>query len=73
MPNIPPKAGRRWKNCFSPFFSRNRNAHERMFRRLKDSRRIAMRSNRLASSQPSASPRPSPTGYEGPIHFSNMK
>ena len=26
MPNIPPKANRRWKNGFSPFFYRNRNA-----------------------------------------------
>jgi len=33
MPNIPPKANRRWKNCFSPFLYRNRNAIEGMFRR----------------------------------------
>src|SRR5436305_14876332 len=26
MPNIPPKANRKWKNCFSPFLYRNRNA-----------------------------------------------
>ena len=25
MPNIPPKANRRWKNCFSPFLYLNRN------------------------------------------------
>jgi hypothetical protein len=25
MPNIPPKANRRWKNCFSPFLYRDRN------------------------------------------------
>ena len=43
MPNIPPKANRRWKNCFSPFLYRNRNAIERMFGRLKDFRRIATR------------------------------
>lgn len=48
MPNIPPKANRRWKNCFSPFLYRNRNAIERMFCRLKDFRRIATRYDRLA-------------------------
>ena len=39
MPNFPPKANRKWKNCFSPFLYRNRNAIERMFCRLKDFRR----------------------------------
>jgi hypothetical protein len=24
-PNIPPKANRRWRNCFSPYLYRNRN------------------------------------------------
>jgi transposase len=33
MPNIPPKANRKWKNCFSPFLYRNRNAIERHRRR----------------------------------------
>jgi transposase len=46
MPNIPPKANRRWKNCFSPVLYRNRNAIERMFGRLKDFRRIATRYDR---------------------------
>jgi UDP-glucuronate decarboxylase len=49
MPDIPPKANRRWKNCFSPFLYRNRNAIERMFGRLKDFRRIATRYDRLSS------------------------
>jgi transposase len=49
MPNIPPKANRRWKNCFSPFLYRNRNAIERMFCRLKDYSRIATRYDRLAT------------------------
>jgi transposase len=49
MPNIPPKANRRWKNCFSPVLYRNRNAIERMFGRLKDYRRIATRYDRLAT------------------------
>ena len=49
MPNIPPKANRRWKNCFSPFLYRNRNAIERMFGRLKDFRRIATRYDRSAT------------------------
>src|ERR1051325_7378014 len=47
-PNIPPKSNRRWKNCFSPWLYRHRNAVERMFRRLKDFRRIATRYDRLA-------------------------
>lgn len=49
MPNIPPKANRKWKNCFSPFLYRNRNAIERMFCRLKDFRRIATRYDRSAN------------------------
>ena len=48
-PNIPPKANRRWKPCFSPALYRNRNAIERMFCRLKDFRRIATRYDRLAT------------------------
>ena len=39
---------RRWKNCFSPFIYRNRNAIESMFGRLKNFRRIATRYDRLA-------------------------
>jgi len=39
--NIPPKANRKWKTCFSPFLCRNRNAIERMFCRLKDFWRVA--------------------------------
>jgi transposase len=42
-PNIPPKANRNCKNCFSPFLYRNRTAIERMFFRIKDFRRIATR------------------------------
>lgn len=49
MPNIPPKANRRWKNCFSPFLYRSRNAIERMFCRLKDFRRVATRYDRNAA------------------------
>ena len=48
FPNIPPKANRYWKNCFSPFLYRGRNAIERMFCRLKDFRRIATRYDGLA-------------------------
>ena len=48
MPNIQPKANRRWKSCFSPVLYRQRNAIERMFCRLKDFRRIATRYDRLA-------------------------
>ncbi|PNG25610.1 IS5/IS1182 family transposase [Methylocella silvestris] len=49
MPNIPPKANRKWKNCFSPYLYRNRNAIERMFCRLKDFRRVATRYDRNAA------------------------
>ena len=48
MPNIPPKVNRKWRNCFSPFLYRNRNAIERMFCRLKDFRRVATRYDRNA-------------------------
>jgi transposase len=53
-PNIPPKANRRWKNCFSPYLYRDRNAIERMFRRIKDFRRIATRYDKLARNCPAA-------------------
>jgi transposase len=49
LPNIPPKANRVWKNCFSPVLYRARNAIERMFCRLKDFRRVATRYDRLAT------------------------
>jgi transposase len=48
VPNIPPKANRRWKSCFSPALYWGRNGIERMFCRLKDFRRVATRCNRLA-------------------------
>ena len=48
MANIPAKANRKWKNYFSPFLYRARNAIERMFCRLKDYRRIATRYDKLA-------------------------
>ncbi len=49
MLNIPPKANRRWKSCFSPFLYRKRNVIERMFCRLKDFRCIATRYDRNAN------------------------
>jgi transposase len=33
-PNIPPKVTRVWKNCFSPYLYKSRNAIERMFNSL---------------------------------------
>jgi transposase len=45
MANIPPPIA---NGCFSPFLYRNRNAIERMFCRLKESRRIATRYDRNA-------------------------
>ncbi|MEO9341008.1 IS5 family transposase [Mesorhizobium sp. SB112] len=47
--NIPPKANRKWKNCFSPYLYQDRNTIERMFCRLKDFRRIVIRCDRLAT------------------------
>lgn len=38
-----------WKNCFSPFLCRNRNAIQRMFCRLKDFRRVTTRYDRNAA------------------------
>lgn len=49
VPNIPPKANRRWKSCFSKTLYKGRNAVERMFGRLKDYRRIATRYDKLAT------------------------
>ena len=49
LANIPPKANRKEKPCFSPFLYRDRNAIERMFCRLKDFRRIATRYDRNAA------------------------
>ena len=48
-PNIPSKANRRWKSCFSRTLYKGRNAVERMFCRLKDFRRIATRYDKLAA------------------------
>jgi transposase len=48
LPNISPRANRRWKNCFSPVLYRNQNAIQRMFCRLKDFRRVATRYDRFA-------------------------
>jgi transposase len=65
-PNIAPRSHRRWKNCFSPYLYRGRNAIERMFGRLKDFRRIATRYDRLARNYLAAlsSPPPLAIGYE---------
>ena len=49
VPNIPPKSNRKWKNCFSPYLHRDRNAIEHMFGRIMDFRRIATRYDRLAT------------------------
>ena len=49
VPNIPSKANRRWKSCFSRTHYKGRNAVERMLYRLKDYRRIATRYDKLAT------------------------
>ncbi|GAU86981.1 mobile element protein [Bosea sp. BIWAKO-01] len=56
MPNFPPKADWRWKNCFSPLLYYDRNAIERMFGRPKD---FHLSPHDMTFSPPSASPRPS--------------
>ena len=48
-PDIPPKTNRRFKPPFSPVLYRARNAIERMFRRVKNFRRIATRYDKLAT------------------------
>jgi len=48
-PNIPPRANKHWKNCFSPYLYRNCNVIKRMFGRLKDFLRIATRYDRSAT------------------------
>ena len=50
VPNIPPKATRRWKSCFSPVIYRTRSVVEHMFCRLEDYRRIAIRYDKLGAS-----------------------
>jgi transposase len=54
MPNIPPKANRKWKCCFSPVLYQKRNAIKRMFSRLKDWPRVATCSDRNATNFPAA-------------------
>ena len=48
-PNIPSKANRRWKACFSKVLYRLRNKIERFFNRVKQCRRLATRYEKLAS------------------------
>ena len=60
--NIGPKTNSKWKNCFSPYPYRDRNAIERMFCSLKDLRRTT--GSQPTSSQQSVSPQPSATGCE---------
>ena len=48
MPNIPAKANRKWKPCFSKVLYRERNLVERFFSKLKHFRRIATRYDKLA-------------------------
>ena len=48
-PNIPAKANRKWKPCFSPRLYRERNLVERFFNKLKFFCRIATRYDKLGS------------------------
>jgi transposase len=47
--NIPPKQNRKEPNCFSPCLYRARNLVERFFNKIKQSRRIAPRYDKLAA------------------------
>ena len=48
-PNIPSKANRKWKACFSAVLYKDRNLVERFFNKLKCCRRIATRYDKLGS------------------------
>lgn len=48
VPNIPPKANRKWKSCFSKRLYRERNLIERFFSKLKHFRCVATRYDKLA-------------------------
>lgn len=48
IPNIPPRANRKWKNFFSSALCKDRNAIEHMVGSIKDFRRIATRYDKLA-------------------------
>ncbi len=48
MPNIPAKANRKWKPCFSKVLYQERNLVERFFSKLKHFRRVATRYDKLA-------------------------
>ncbi len=47
--NIPPKSNRNSPICFSPYLYRARNPVERFFNRIKQSRRVATRYDKLAA------------------------
>lgn len=49
VPNIPSKANRRWRACFSRVLYRERNRIERFFNRVKHCRRIATRYEKHAA------------------------
>jgi len=50
VPNIPNRAGKKWKSCFSPVLYKDRNRVERFFNKLKYFRRIATRYDKLGQS-----------------------
>jgi transposase len=48
-PNIPPRRNRNDPICFSPYLYRARNLVERFFNKVKQSRRVATRYDKLAA------------------------
>lgn len=50
VPNIPNRAGKKWRACFSAVLYKDRNRVERFFNKIKYFRRIATRYDKLGSS-----------------------
>lgn len=49
VPNIPNRAGKKWRACFSAALYKDRNLVERFFNKIKYFRRIATRYDKLGS------------------------
>jgi hypothetical protein len=66
MPNIPPKANRKWKNCFSSVLIviGTLSSGCSVVSRISAASPRATTETRSTSSLPSASPQPSAIGYE---------
>jgi transposase len=54
--NVPQKRNRKGPICFSPYFYRARNLIERLFNKIKQCRRVAIRYDKLAANYPTIWP-----------------